>query len=207
MGFGRMLDEATRARMAEGVAMHRLFQEELARAGVLVRAEVPIRDAELGVSGRVDALVHEAGGAIPVEYKTVRTERFEQMLVAGPAVAHWAQLALYLACLPTNPATGILVVDERAPARRRLTARQASETPFVAWVQERVRRARGLAAERHLPPREPARHCLDCDRWQRCYPTEEARQRAVDDHPVWTPEPPLPWSEVPWQLHDKALEG
>lgn len=207
MGFGRLLDEATRARMAEGVAMHRLFQQELAERGVLVRAEVPIRDAELGVSGRVDALIQDGDSAIPVEYKTVRTERFEQMVQAGPAIAHWAQLALYLACLPMNPTTGILVVDERAPARRRLTARQASDTPFGAWVQERVRRARQLAEERRLPPREPARHCLDCDRWQRCYPSEEARQRAVDEHPDWTPEPPLAWGEFQWQLHEKALEG
>ena len=209
MGFGRQLDEAARARMAEGTAMHRRFQQELAGRGVLVRAEVTIRDPHLLMSGRIDALVREGGrgDAVPLEYKTANPTRFAQLAREGPAVSHWAQLALYLACPPRPFTHGVLVVDERAEGGGRLVAQQPVGTAFAEWVVQRVQQAWAWASEGQLPPREPARHCLDCDRWQRCYKTEGDRQAAVEDHPAWEPALPMPWEAVAWESQHELLRG
>lgn len=206
LGFGRLLDEATRARMAAGTAMHRQFQQELAARGVLVRAEVSIRDPALLMSGRIDALVREGGEAVPLEYKTANPIRFAQLAQDGPAVSHWAQLALYLACPPRPFAYGVLVVDERADGGGRLVARQPVGTAFADWVVQRVQQAWAWAGEGQLPPREPARHCLDCDRWQRCYRTEGDRQEAVQAHPTWEPPLPMPWEAVAWESQHELLK-
>ncbi len=205
LGFGRKLDDDTRVRMAEGTAMHRQFQQELADRGLLVRAEVTVRDPALLVSGRIDALIHEGAEAVPLEYKTVSAERFAEMREQGPVVAHWAQLALYLACPPRPFSHGVLVVDERAPAGGRLVARQPAATRFAAWVVARVQQAWRWAEDGALPPREPARHCLSCDRWERCYRTEDDRAEAVAAHPTWDPSPPMPWEPIAWESQHALL--
>ncbi len=206
LGFGRRLDDATRARMAEGVALHRQFQQELGDRGLLVRAEVSIRDPDHLMSGRIDALIHEGAEAVPLEYKTVNPARFAEMRQKGPAVSHWAQLALYLACPPRPFSHGILVVDERAPAGGRLVARQSVGTPFSDWVVNRVQQAWRWAEEGTLPPREPARHCLDCDRWARCYRTEDDRLAAVAVHPDWEPMPTMPSEPIVWERQHELLK-
>ncbi len=206
LGFGRRLDEDTRVRMAAGTAMHRQFQQELTDRGLLVRAEVTIRDPGLLMSGRIDAVIHEGTEAVPLEYKTVNSVRFAQMRQEGPGVSHWAQLALYLACPPRPFSHGVLVVDERAPAGGRLVARQPAGSLFADWVVARVQQAWRWAEEGALPPREPALHCLDCDRWERCYRTDEERQTAVAAHPAWDPSPAMPWEPIAWESHHDLLK-
>jgi hypothetical protein len=120
----------------------------------------------------------------------VSPERFEEIVAqAEPPVAFWAQLALYLAV--TGYPEGRLVIDARTAPRRRLVFRQAADTPWTRWVLARVASARAFAEAGRLPSREPGLHCLTCDRWTRCYKTEEERDEAVRLHPVWTPSPPL----------------
>lgn len=206
LGFGRRLDEDTRVRMAAGTAMHRQFQQELADRGLLVRAEVTIRDPGLLMSGRIDAVIHEGAEAVPLEYKTVNPARFAQMRQEGPVVSHWAQLALYLACPPRPFSHGVLVVDERAPAGGRLVARQPAGSQFADWVVARVQQAWRWAEDGVLPPREPALHCLDCDRWERCYRTEDDRAAAVEAHPAWEPSPAMPWEPIAWESQHDLLK-
>jgi hypothetical protein len=191
MGFGRRLSPETRARMAEGAAWHVRFQDELARSGTLLAREEVVRDPALGVSGRMDAVVRGTHGPAVVEYKTVSAARFDEIVAAGvPPVPFWAQLHLYLAV--TGYPSGLVVVDERDPAGRRLVFRTGPSDPWRDWVLERVRLARGWAEERRLPDREPGPHCLTCDRWERCYRSEAERDEAVRTHPVWEPRPALP---------------
>jgi hypothetical protein len=191
LGFGRALDAETRAHMAEGAAWHKAFQQALARRGRLLAAEAPIRDVGLGVSGRIDALIQGDQGPAVVEYKTVSPERFLALDQTGrPPEAFWAQLALYLAV--TGYREGYLVIAARDASGRVLVFRQPADAGWAAWVVERVRRARGFQELRRLPPREVSRHCLSCDRWQRCFADEAERDRTVADHPEWEPVPPLP---------------
>jgi hypothetical protein len=201
LGFGRSLDGETRTRMAEGVRWHRRFQEALAQSGCLQAVEVVVRDGDLGVAGRIDAVVREPSGALAVvEYKTVTGSRFEEIRVTGrPPVAFWAQLTLYRDL--TGYARGYLVIDARDTPRRRLRFVQDGPTPWSAWVRTRVEQARSWARAGRLPPREPAVHCLTCDRWRRCFRNEGERDAAVAAHPTWSPEPPLelPWPDAPIQ--------
>ena len=191
MGFGRRLDPDTLARMGEGSAWHQRFQDELQASGVLIAKEASVRDAERGISGRMDAVVETGGGPAVVEYKTVSPERFDAILrVGAPPVSFWAQLHVYLTL--TGYLSGRLVVDARESPRRRLVFYAAPEEDWSDWVLERVRLARSWAEERRLPDREPGAHCLSCDRWERCYRNEEERDRAVSEHPEWEPTPALP---------------
>jgi len=196
LGFGRRIDADTRARMAAGSAWHKTFVAELLGSGRLMEAESPIRDPALGVSGRADALVRTADGTVAVvEYKTVNPERFEHILAAGkPPIAFGAQLALYLEV--TRYREGRIVIDSREEPRRRLEFRLAWPNELSAWVRERVVRARAWAHDGKLPPREVGPHCLTCDRWERCFRTNDEREQAVADEPVWRPDPPLPILEA-----------
>lgn len=191
LGFGRALDAEIRAHMAEGAAWHKAFQQALAQHGRLLAAEAPVRDAGLGVSGRMDAVIRGRRGPAVVEYKTVSQERFSAVDHAGrPPEAFWAQLALYLAV--TGYPEGYLVIAARDETRRQLVFHQQADAAWAAWVVERVRRAREFAALHRLPPREVSRQCLTCDRWQRCFADADERARAVNAHPEWEPAPPLP---------------
>lgn len=192
LGFGRRIDADTRARMAAGSAWHKTFAQELAGTGQLMQAESPIRDPELGVSGRADALMRDAEGRVTVvEYKTVNPERFLDIKEAGePPLSFGAQLALYLEI--THYPFGRIVIDSRETPRRRLQFGLTWPNELGLWVRERVRRARSFAADGKLPPREVGPHCRSCDRWERCYRTVEEREQAIAEEPVWRPEPPLP---------------
>ena len=192
MGFGRRLDADTRARMAAGSAWHKTFIQELAGTGQLLAAESPIRDPELGVSGRADALMRDSAGQVTVvEYKTVNPERFQDIAEAGePPVSFGAQLALYLEI--THYPLGRIVIDSREDPRRRLQFGLAWPNELSGWVRERVMLARNWALEGRLPEREVGPHCLHCDRWERCYRSAEERDQAVTEDPVWRPSPPLP---------------
>lgn len=190
LGFGRILDADTRARMAEGSRRHKAFFGELAQSGRLLAVEAPVRDPELGVSGRMDAVLTGSFGPIVIEYKTTGREQFDRMVKTGqPPMRFVAQLGLYLEI--TGYAEGCLIVDERE-GQRRLSFVQKRDSLLSDWIKTRMVLVHQWVGQGRLPAREPAAHCRTCDRWRRCFKSEEDRDRVVDAHPHWSPDPPLP---------------
>ena len=191
LGFGRLIDPKSQEAMRAGSVLHKEFQGQLQKDHAMCSVEVPLRDNGWGVSGRMDALVQTGTGPLVIEYKTVGSERFQTIREEGPLVAHWAQLQLYLTL--SSVAKGALVVDER-PRGDRLIYHAQQDPVWTVWLQARVALVKEYQAKRKLPPREVSRACLFCDRWQRCFSSEEERDRQVQEHPQWEPQPPVPLS-------------
>lgn len=189
LGFGRQLEPETLTAMAEGSEGHRRFQGELAKAALLVTAEAPLKAGEGAVRGRVDAVIHWRGDPTAVEFKTMDDAAFDAVLDRGPRYRHVAQLATYLEFGAYG--RGVLVVEGR-PSRRRVGFCLARDEAMGRWLRARVEEGLRWAEARRLPPREVSRHCLECDRWRRCFRDEGEREAAVAAHPQWEPEPPLP---------------
>lgn len=189
LGFGRALSAEALQAMHEGSARHRSFQEGLRNEHPEVAVEVTVRDEDLGVSGRMDAVIPEAQGFAVIEYKTVGPDKFDAILAGGPLTAHWAQLLLYLDL--TGYSTGYLVVECRSSARR-ITFQATPDDQWRDWIRQRVEVARAHQLSRKLPSREVSQSCQTCDRWQRCFGSDAERDQAIAEHPVWTPSPPLP---------------
>ncbi len=189
LGFGRLIDKESMAAMRAGTALHKEFQQQLRQDYAMCSVEVPLRDNAWGVSGRMDALVETQAGPLVIEYKTVRPERFQAIRENGPLVGHWAQLQLYLVL--SSVSKGALVVDER-PRGDRLIYHGQQDPVWSTWLQSRIAAVKQYQVQRKLPPREVSLACLSCDRWRRCFASEEERDRQVREHPVWDPNPPVP---------------
>jgi len=189
LGFGRLLEPQTRQAMAEGSVGHRRFQGELAEAALLVTAEAPLKAADGAVRGRIDAVIRWRGDPAAVEFKTLHDAAFDVVLNGGPRYRHVAQLATYLefGAFPR----GLLVVEGR-PSQRRVSFCLSRNAELGRWLKARIEATLRWAAEHRLPSREVSSHCLDCDRWRRCFKDEAERDQAVAQHPRWEPEPPLP---------------
>ncbi len=189
LGFGRMLSEDTLTAMRAGSSWHRTFQSRLVHEGEVLGLEVPIKNEELGISGRIDAVIKEHDKMVAVEYKTVYADKYRQIEEHGPLFDHWAQLALYVNL--GRYEMGRLIVDNRE-SEERLTFGLLPSTEWETWLIVRIQLARRYQLQRMLPSREISLRCLHCDRWQRCFKTEEERAQMVQSHPLWEPNPPLP---------------
>lgn len=189
LGFGHMMSPEMLSAMQAGSRLHRRFQGALAESHTVIAIEAPLKGDALGVSGRMDAIVDTPEGPAAVEYKTVHGEKFQTILREGPSVSHVAQLMLYLDVAQMGH--GYLVVECRDTGARQ-SFRVDRDEAWVAWIRSRVWAARQYQAERRLPDREVSTTCLHCDRWQRCFRTNDRREDAVTAHPTWTPEPGIP---------------
>lgn len=186
--FGRALDAASLEAMQEGSRRHRRFQQELIQKQPYVAIEQRIRHEDLRVSGRIDAVVRVEGELQAIEFKTVNGERFEQIRQTGPLFAHVAQLALYLEL--TGYRLGCLIVENReTDERREYYFRPDAE--FSKWLCQRIAEATAAALARRLPEREISLGCRWCDRWPRCFTTEEQRDHMIAEHPLFEPKPAL----------------
>lgn len=137
----------------------------------------------------MDALIESPHGSWVVEYKTVSPERFAAIREEGPLVSHWAQLQLYMAV--GSLVKGTLVVDQRESANR-LIYHAEPDPVWAGWLRARIDQVKEHQTTRKLPPREVSTGCYSCDRWQRCFASEEARDHEVESHPVWEPYPEVP---------------
>ena len=184
--FGRSLDPVSLQAMHEGSRRHRQFQQELMQQQPYVAIEQSIRHEELRVSGRIDAVVRVEGELQAIEFKTVNGERFAQIGQMGPLFAHVAQLALYLEL--TGYRLGCLIVENRETDERREYYFRP-DADFGHWLRQRIAAATASALARRLPEREISLGCRWCDRWQRCFTTEEQRDQMIADHPLFEPNP------------------
>lgn len=175
--------------MQAGTQFHKRYQEELLKTHSVRAIEAPIKDVERGISGRIDAIIDGDSGPVAIEYKSVNPEKFAWIADQGPLILHWAQLHLYLAI--GSFARGWLVVESRE-SQARLIFQTLPDPIWGEWVLTRVGLAREYQLSRKLPVREISEGCLVCDRWQRCFKTETERASAVEEHPVWRPDPPVP---------------
>lgn len=189
LGFGRIMTDDTLAAMRAGASWHKTFQAGIARQSEVVGLELPVKNEELGISGRIDAVVRENGQTVAVEYKTVHDDKFREIAAHGPVFDHWAQLALYVNL--GNYDMGRLIVDNRE-SEERLGWDLLPDPQWKAWIVERIQLAQNHQLQRTLPSREISVRCLYCDRWQRCFKTAEERDERVQSHPQWEPNPPLP---------------
>ena len=189
LGFGRSLNQETLAAMHAGTAWHKIFRTQLARDSNVLALERPLKDGDLGIFGRIDAVIIQEGRTVAVEYKTVHDERFREIGHYGPVFEHWAQLALYVNFGGYD--YGRLIVDNR-DTHERLTWLVFPNALWKSWIIRRIRMAQDYQQRRSLPPREISVRCLQCDRWQRCFKTAEERDQRVTEHPQWEPEPPFP---------------
>lgn len=189
LGFGRLIEPESREAMWQGSQRHKVFQQQLLEDYAMAQVEVSLRDDGWGVSGRMDAVLETSRGPWVVEYKTVSRERFGLIQETGPLLSHWAQLQLYMAV--GGFSGGCLVVDSR-PQGERLIFHAEADPVWSAWIQRRVQDVKEYQAARKLPSREVSQGCRSCDRWRRCFPSEEARDVAVAEHPLWEPTPPVP---------------
>lgn len=115
-------------RMAEGDRLHEKYQRWFAEMGILVGDEVSIEVPDVGISGRIDAIIcHPAreGELIIVEIKSASRNSFAHMLKAGRPYPHYiaqAQLYRYLvvhhpdalqdAWLPEHTHVGAVILVE-----------------------------------------------------------------------------------------------
>ncbi len=189
LGFGRMLSQDTLSAMRTGSSWHKTFQSRLVHETEVVGLELPIKNGELGISGRIDAVIQEKGQMVAVEYKTVNGDKFRQIEEYGPLFDHWAQLALYVNLGDYD--RGRLIVDNR-DSEERLSWDLLPDPKWSTWVITRIQLARKHQLQRTLPSREISLGCLHCDRWQRCFKTAEERAQMVQSHPQWEPNPSLP---------------
>lgn len=199
LGFGRQLSDDTLAAMHEGASLHKQFQQSLATSCDVVGLEVPLKNSELRISGRIDAVVREHDHCIAVEYKTMRDEKFSAMRMTGPVFDHWAQLALYVNI--GGYYGGWLVVENRDTGER-LTWPQAPDPSWTEWLVQRIAAAQEYQEKKELPLREVSVKCRHCDRWQRCFKSESDREAAIAAHPLWEPVPQAP--DITWQ-NDPAV--
>ena len=129
--------------MEAGTVMHRIWQDELRRANLLVKAEAPIFEPYSNITGTVDAVVREGRRKVVVELKTTSTARLEEM--AGPDRAHRSQLNFYLKGLGLREGM-IMYISRENPALTRTFPVGYSQELYQADIA-RVQQARGTAAE------------------------------------------------------------
>lgn len=83
--------------MEEGTEIHKIVQEELERANLLVKAEAKVYDPYSDISGHVDAIVRSGRKQMAMEIKSTSTEKLSTL--TAPVSYHRSQLNFYLKML------------------------------------------------------------------------------------------------------------
>lgn len=95
-----------------GDSMHERYQNWFGEMGILISPELPIKDEELGISGRTDALIRINDELVLVELKSSNTRQFERMQKEGlPKEEFSKQLQLYLHL--TGIKKGIILIENK----------------------------------------------------------------------------------------------
>lgn len=103
--------------MENGNSMHSRYEKLFGEMGILVAPELPIKDEELRISGRTDALIRVPKGSsawelVLVELKSANDNQFGKMVKTNePKVEHYQQLQLYMHL--TGIHTGVLFVENK----------------------------------------------------------------------------------------------
>ena len=78
-----------------GSFLEKRVESWLANLGILLGSEIPVKNDNPSMSGRIDFLIkHEEYKVLPVELKSINTNGFAKL--SGPKKEHKAQLQMYL---------------------------------------------------------------------------------------------------------------
>jgi len=77
-----------------GTQLHRIIQEQLARANMLVAAEKKVWDPYTNISGSVDAIIRKDRQNLIVEIKTISSEALSKL--TQPKYPHYSQINTYM---------------------------------------------------------------------------------------------------------------
>lgn len=202
------LEEVEEIRLADErvYAGRTLHEELLPKDDEGIRFQTfEIASEKIGLSGKLDALVHRGGAWVPYEHKRGRCRRGEDNSPeAWPADA--LQVSAYGMLL--EEATGTRVSEGRVRYHaENVTVRVPLDDAARASVTQGVERAKTLRASRQRPPiAKNERLCLKCSLAPVCLPEEE---RAAHE-PEWEAVrlyPPVPDGEVVHITAHKARVG
>jgi len=90
-----------------GHAVHRRLQEYLSRAGVLIEAEIPVRNEEYEIVGHADGIVEVKGKRGVLEIKSMNASTFHSTYEPKPE--HLVQINVYMFCLSLR--RGVLLYE------------------------------------------------------------------------------------------------
>jgi len=143
LGESPPLDEEGFDVTSMGTYLHKVVQEQLARANLLVKAEALVYDPYSNVSGHMDAIVREGRKNKVVEIKTITTEALSQM--TAPRSKHYSQVNFYMKA--SGIYSGQILYVSRDDPRVTL----AFDVPFSQSRYEedvaKMLQARGIAME------------------------------------------------------------
>jgi CRISPR/Cas system-associated exonuclease Cas4 (RecB family) len=81
----------------DGNIHHRAIKEQLRKAGInFIMEETPIKDKELPLSGKLDAVIRLEGKYYALEIKSLNRYSFDEIVKLGPREDHSIQLQLYI---------------------------------------------------------------------------------------------------------------
>jgi hypothetical protein len=155
-----------------GDSMHERYQNWFAEMGILISPELPIKDDELGISGRTDALIRLNDELILVELKSSNANQFERMQKAGaPREEFSQQLQLYLHL--TGIKKGIILIENKND-QSILEFEEEYDNTMANELVRKIRSCIHHAKEGTLPDRpfnKSSFECRYCDFNTECWST------------------------------------
>lgn len=164
------------ARIMEcGNSMHTRYEKWFEEMGILVVPELPIKDTELRISGRTDAIIrYPVGGGksklVIVELKSAKDSKFKRMAETGePLPENIQQLQLYMHM--TGIHNGVILVENKdTQALWEYWAEYDEE--LAGRLIEKIRVVNACNDQGTLPEKEYAKtsfECRYCDYREECW--------------------------------------
>lgn len=158
-----------------GNSMHLRYQDMFAEMGILIAPELPIKEPELGISGRTDALIKIEDELILVELKSANQKACDKMRKNNlPKEEYVMQLQLYLHL--TGIQKGIILVENKND--QELLEYAVNYDPEIAKkLISKIEHCIKHAKQGKLPPREYEMvgwdsPCKFCDFNEECWKQE-----------------------------------
>jgi len=95
--------------LENGTKVHERFQTYFQEAGILLASESSIKNEDLWLSGKIDAIVTMENTKYVVELKSIQSGKFK--CLTSPLKAHMEQIQLYMHC--TGIHKGIVIYENK----------------------------------------------------------------------------------------------